>query len=121
MNPDGTARQVNVPNLEVYDPLDRWETRAPMPQAAGGLGAATVNGKLYVFGGEQWVPEQKALGDSWVYDPVTNAWASLPPLPTPRHGLGVAAIGNRVFVFGGGTRAGGNFAATTHEVLVLQK
>ncbi len=39
-NADGTARQVNVPNLEVYDPkLDRWETRSPMPQAQGGLAA----------------------------------------------------------------------------------
>ena len=53
-HPDGTTRQVNVPNLEVYDPrLDRWETPAPMPQASGGLGATAVNGKLYVFGGEQ--------------------------------------------------------------------
>lgn len=121
-NPDGTAQQVNVPNLEVYDPqLDRWETLAPMPQAAGGLGATTVNGKLYVFGGEQWVPEQKVLGESWVYDPATDTWSALPPLPTPRHGLGVAAVGNRIYVFGGGTRGGGNFAATTHEVLVLSK
>lgn len=119
-NPDGTTRQVNLPNLEVYDPrLDRWETRAPMPQASGGLGATAVNGKLYVFGGEQWVPEQKVFGESWVYDPATNAWTALPPLPTPRHGLGVAAVGNRIFVFGGGMWTGGNFAATTHEVLVL--
>ncbi len=29
-NADGTTQQVNVPNLEVYDPeLDRWETRSP--------------------------------------------------------------------------------------------
>ena len=121
-NPDGTARQVNLPNLEVYDPrTDRWETRAPMPQASGGLGATALNGKLYVFGGEQWVPEQKVLGESWVYDPATNVWTALPPLPTPRHGLGVAAVGNRIFVFGGATRTGGDFAATTHEVLVLPR
>ena len=121
-NPDGSARQVNVPNLEVYDSkLDRWETRASMPKAAGGLGATAMNGKLYVFGGEQWVPEQKVFGDSWVYDPATDAWTELPPLPTPRHGLGVSAIGNRIFVFGGATKTGGNFAVTTHEVLVLPK
>lgn len=121
-NPDGTARQVNLPNLEVYDPrTDRWETRAPMPQGVGGLGATAVNGKLYVFGGEQWVPEQKVFDNSWVYDPATDVWTALPPLPTPRHGLGVAAVGNRIFVFGGATKTGGNFAATTHEVLVLPK
>jgi len=80
-NADGSARQVNVPNLEVYDPArDRWETRAPMLQE-GGL-AAAVHGKLSVFGGEQWVPEQKVFGESWVYDPKTDTWEALPPLPT---------------------------------------
>ncbi|MDQ3254240.1 MAG: kelch repeat-containing protein [Acidobacteriota bacterium] len=42
-------------------------------------------------------------------------------MPIPRHGLGVAAVENRIFVFGGATRTGGNFATTTHEVLVLPK
>ena len=119
-NADGTTRQVNVPNLEVYDPnLDRWETRSPMPQARGGLAATSLNGKLYVFGGEQWVPEQKVFAESWVYDPKTDVWSALPPLPTPRHGLGASAVGNRIFVFGGGTKTGGNAATAIHEVLVL--
>jgi len=119
-NADGTTQQVNVPNLEVYDPqLDRWETRSPMPQAQGGLAATALNGKLYVFGGEQWVPEQKVFAESWVYDPRTDGWEALPPLPTPRHGLGAATVGNRIFVFGGGTKTGGNAATAIHEVLVL--
>lgn len=119
-NADGTTQQVNVPNLEVYDPkLDRWETRSPMPQAQGGLAATTVNGKLYVFGGEQWVPEPKVFAESWVYDPTTDVWEALPPLPTPRHGLGASTVGNRIFVFGGGTKTGGDAATTIHEVLVL--
>ncbi|NJM20233.1 MAG: kelch-like protein [Richelia sp. RM2_1_2] len=119
-NADGTTQQVNVPNLEVYDPeLDRWETRSPMPQAQGGLAATALNGKLYVFGGEQWVPERKVFAESWVYDPQTDVWETLPPLPTPRHGLGASAIGNRIFVFGGGTQTGGNAATVIHEVLVL--
>ncbi|WP_017318410.1 Kelch repeat-containing protein [Mastigocladopsis repens] len=119
-NADGTTRQVNVPNLEAYDPkLDRWETRSPMPQAQGGLAATSLNGKLYVFGGEQWVPEQKVFAESWVYDPKTDVWEALPPLPTPRHGLGASAVGNRIFVFGGATQTGGNAATAIHEVLVL--
>ncbi|HVK95940.1 MAG TPA: kelch repeat-containing protein [Noviherbaspirillum sp.] len=119
-NADGSARQVNVPTLEVYDPKrDRWENRAPMPQAQGGLAATALDGKLYVFGGEQWVPEQKVFADNWVYDPETDAWEALPSLPTPRHGLGAAAVGKRIFVFGGGTQTGGNAATATNEVLVL--
>ncbi|HEY0817743.1 MAG TPA: kelch repeat-containing protein [Rhizobacter sp.] len=119
--PDGSMRQVNVPALEVYDPAtDRWTSRAPMPQAQGGLAAASHAGRLYVFGGEQWVPERKVFADAWVYDPAHDRWAALPPLPTPRHGLGAATVGDRIHVFGGGTRVGGDHASVVHEVLVLQ-
>ena len=118
--PDGSLRQVNVANLEVYDPKsDRWTVRTPMPQAQGGLAAAAHGGRLYVFGGEQWVPEQKVFANAWVYDPADDRWRALPPLPTPRHGLGAATLGHRIHVFGGGTRVGGDHASAVHEVLVL--
>lgn len=118
--PDGTLRQVNVAHLEVYDPAhDRWTVRTPMPQAQGGLAAAAAGGRLYVFGGEQWVPEQKVFADCWVYEPRTDQWAALPPMPTPRHGLGAAALGHRIHVFGGGRRVGGDAATDVHEVLEL--
>jgi len=29
-----------------------WETKAPMPEAIGGVKAAAVNGTIYVIGGE---------------------------------------------------------------------
>jgi N-acetylneuraminic acid mutarotase len=118
--PDGSLRQVNVAVLEVFDPATgEWSTRSPMPQAQGGLAAAAHGGKLYVFGGEQWVPQQKVFADNWVYDPATDRWSTLPPLPTPRHGLGAATVGNRIHVFGGGLQVGGNAATDLHEVLVL--
>ncbi|MGC6857162.1 Kelch repeat-containing protein [Pseudomonas aeruginosa] len=118
--PDGSLRQVNVATLEVYDPgSNRWQSKAPMPQAQGGLAAAAHDGRLYVFGGEQWVPEQKVLAESWVYDPSSDSWSALPPLPTPRHGLGAAAVGNRIFVMGGGARVGGGEATRAHEVLEI--
>lgn len=117
---DGSLRQVNVPVLEVYDPkTNRWTVRAPMPRAQGGLAAAAHGGRLYVFGGEQWVPQQKVFDNAWVYDPASDRWSVLPPLPTPRHGLGAATLGNRIHVIGGGTRVGGDHASAVHEVLVL--
>jgi N-acetylneuraminic acid mutarotase len=115
---DGSLRQMNVATLEVYEPrTGRWYTRAPMPQAQGGLGAAAWGGRLYVFGGEQWVPTQKVFADSWMYEPEHDRWTAVPPLPTPRHGLGVAAVEGRIHVFGGGLRVGGNAATDIHEVL----
>ncbi len=43
--------------------FDLAATRAPMPQAQGGLAAEAWGGRLYVFGGEQWVREQKVFAD----------------------------------------------------------
>jgi N-acetylneuraminic acid mutarotase len=117
---DGSLRQVNVATLEVFEPrTGRWQTLAPMPQAQGGLAAAQWGGRLYVFGGEQWVPTQKVFADSWMYEPDHDRWTPLPPLPTPRHGLGAAALNGRIHVFGGGLRVGGNAATDVHEVLRL--
>lgn len=104
---DGRQRPVNVASLEVYDPAtDRWETRAPMPQAQGGLAAASHGGKLYVFGGEQFVPAARVFAEAWVYDPRTDRWSALPPMPTPRHGHGAALVGERIYLMGGGEKVG---------------
>lgn len=119
---DGTTRMANFADLEVYDPeRDAWETRAPMPQAQGGLGAAVVDGKLHACGGERWLPEQGVMSECWTYDPATDGWQPLTPLPTARHGIGMAAVGRRLHVFGGATRPGGNFATALHQVLQLPR
>lgn len=118
--PDGSLRQVNVATLEVYDPAsDHWEVKAPMPQARGGLAAAAHGGRLYVFGGEQWVPDKKVFAEAWAYDPGEDKWSELPPLPTPRHGLGAATVDDRIFLIGGGEKVGGAQASRVHEVLVI--
>lgn len=104
---DGRTRPVNVATLEVYDQATgRWETRAPMPQAQGGLAAAAYGGRLYAFGGEQFVPSTKVFPDAWVYDPGADRWSALPAMPTPRHGHGAAVVGNRIFLMGGGEKVG---------------
>jgi N-acetylneuraminic acid mutarotase len=116
---DGRQRPVNVATLEVYDPATRrWETRSPMPQAQGGLAAAPYGGKLYAFGGEQFVPGTKVFAEAWVYDPATDRWSALPAMPTPRHGLGAAVVGNRIFLMGGGEKVGVG-ASRVQEVLEI--
>jgi len=118
---NGEMRMVNVSNLEIYDPVtNSWESRAVMPLAQGGLAATSTNGKLYVFGGEQWYPSQKVFANAWVYDPDTDRWEALPDTPTPRHGLAAAALDNAVHVFGGAT-VNGLGAVNTHEILKLEE
>lgn len=117
---DGSAANVNLATLEVFDPATGlWSVRAPMPQAAGGHGAAAFDGKLYVIGGEQWVPEKAVFAESWVYDPATDEWDSLPDLSIPRHGVAAAVIEGRLFAIGGATETGAG-DVTAHEVLTIE-
>ncbi|MGD1941029.1 MAG: Kelch repeat-containing protein [Leptolyngbyaceae cyanobacterium] len=118
--PNGDYASINVASLEVYDPAaESWETLAPLPQAAGGITAATVDGKLYVFGGEQWVPEQAVIAEAWVYDPAVDQWAAVPDMPTPRHGIAAGVIGDQIYVMGGATEPGAG-AVNTNETLLVR-
>jgi N-acetylneuraminic acid mutarotase len=93
---------------EVYDPKeDRWRTAAPMPQGsgAGGNAAATLNGKLYAFGGEF---SGGVHPEVWSYDPKTDMWSPAAPMPTPRHGLGAVALNNAIWLVGGAKRPSGS-------------
>ena len=106
------GRQVgggNVAGHEVYNPReDRWRKAAPMPQAQGGLAAATLGGKLYAFGGEYFTANGGGVHpQSWAYDPDKDSWVSLPDMPTPRHGLGAVTLKNKIYVIGGAKQYSG--------------
>ncbi|WP_086930741.1 Kelch repeat-containing protein [Agarilytica rhodophyticola] len=116
---NGEMPIANLPNLEIYDTkTNKWESESVMPLAQGGLAATSANGKLYVFGGEKWYPNQKVFANAWVYNPLTDRWQALPDMPTPRHGLAAAVLNNTIHVFGGAT-VNGLGAVGTHEILKL--
>lgn len=121
LQPDGKRRSVNLATLEVYDPAtNRWTKRRPMPQAQGGLSAAALDGNIYVFGGEQWVPAKKVLKQAWLYDPARDEWRALPPMLTARHGTAAATVDRRVFVFGGATVTGAGEVDINESLTVPQ-
>jgi N-acetylneuraminic acid mutarotase len=87
----------------VYDPLsDTWSTAAPLPTGRSGIGAAALNGRIHVLGGEA----SRTFEQNEAYEPATDTWTSFAPLPTARHGLGVVAIGDALYVLAGGPRPG---------------
>jgi hypothetical protein len=89
----------NTGKLEAYSPLsDKWYALAEMPTPRGGLAAAALHDKLYVFGGE--IPG--VFDEVEEYDPSTNKWRQVAPMPAPRHGIGAATIADTIFVIGGG-------------------
>lgn len=103
-----TATGANTDIIEAYSPAtDTWRRRMAMPTARGGLTAAGMHGKLYVFGGEAFnIPLPGVFEEVEEYDPATDTWRTMAPMPNPRHGLGAAAVGDTLFLIGGGPVAG---------------
>jgi hypothetical protein len=82
---------------EVYDPVtDTWETKAPMPSAAGWLVANVVDGKIYVL---------DYSGTNYVYEPATDSWTTKAPVPASAFdGYASAVLDGKIYVIGGAFR-----------------
>jgi serine/threonine protein kinase/N-acetylneuraminic acid mutarotase len=107
----------NTAALERYDPrADRWTRLRSMPVATGSMGAAIVNGRLVVVGGEG--PSQ-VIKNVQSYDPATDRWSQLAAMRTPRHGLGVAAFGTTLYALDGARATGHSQSTNVAEALNL--
>ncbi|MEC3997034.1 hypothetical protein VSR01_27420 [Actinacidiphila sp. DG2A-62] len=79
-----------------------------MPLARAEVGAAALDGRLYVVGGTLQRDNAAPVWKSDVvtsYDPRTDRWSSHAPLPRPLTHVGVAALDGRLYAFGGFTDA----------------
>ena len=85
----------------------QWLSRAPLATARQEVGAALLDGRVYVVGGLAG-PPLAALASVEVYDPALDAWSTAAALPAPRDHMGVAALAGEVWVVGG---FAGDFAA----------
>jgi Kelch motif len=102
----------NTVAVQRYDPkADRWTALTPTPEPVSGAGAAIVDGRLIVVGGEA---PTSVCGAVQAYDLTVSTWTTLPSLDPGRHGLGVTAIGNTLYAVGGATKAG--YTASTDLV-----
>ncbi len=126
---------VPVANAWRYDPKqDRWEPRAPMPTARGGLAVAVHDGKAYAMGGSvlpaymQKGPYPEFLHGGFhvnvatveVYDPARDQWMTKAPMPTARNHFIAETLNGRIYAVGGrvGTssaRNGSSNIAVTEE------
>ncbi len=101
--------------VEAYSPASNtWYSIGDMPYPRGGLSAAGMGDKLYIFGGE--IPG--IFEESEEYDPATDTWRLLTPMLTPRHGTAAAVVGDTAFIIGGG-RVSGMFYDDSNEGFVL--
>lgn len=99
--PGGWASNVSM--NEVYDiATDTWSTRAPMPTARSGVGAATIDGKIYVIGGEGWTDELGGVfRTNEAFDPTSNSWAEEAGMPTARHGFAKGVLDGKLYAVSG--------------------
>jgi hypothetical protein len=91
--------------VEVYDPAtDSWSRRASKPRPVRNVGAAVLDGLIYVPGGFDATNQVIAVVD--VYDPGADAWSEASALPHPLLAYAIAVVEGKLYLFGGhdGTR-----------------
>jgi uncharacterized repeat protein (TIGR01451 family) len=91
--------------VEIYDTVAKtwttgaptWTTGAPLLVAEQTSAAASVNGKIYVFGG--FIPGTGTQKTTFEYD--QGSWSRKADMPTPRDQAPAVAVDGVVYVIGG--------------------
>lgn len=106
----GTWSSLETKGLLSDAVADADTKKASQPTIPGPRGAHTatlINGKVYIFGGED--AKRRPLSELWILDLATLEWdrpTTTGTQPAPRSGHSACAFQNRyIFVFGGGTVA----------------
>ena len=104
-------QQTQLDNNEMYDPFsDTWTSKAPMPTNRSGLAAAaSADGNVYVFGGEDLekachtVPNSSRIvyDNNEKYNPRIDQWTLESPMPTARNTPSVQFANSSMYVIGG--------------------
>ena len=78
-----------------------WVAKAPMPTARFGAVTASVNGIVYVIGGDVSWFGCVATGVNEAYNPATDTWTTMAPMPTARWTSAAAVLNGIIYVVGG--------------------
>ena len=105
------ASRQTVRVVQIYDiASDRWELGPPLPQPNNHGMAASVNGKIYLIGGQTTADDPSYVDTVYELDPATGAWVEKARMPTARSGGVAVAHGGRIYVAGGRVPRGHDFA-----------
>ena len=103
---------VNITNASQETTPDSWSTKTPMPTARSRVASSTVNGKIYVIGGEDG--SGSFLSTVEEYDPATDSWTTKTPMPTARSRVASSTVNGKIYVIGG-EDGSGSFLSTVEE------
>ncbi|XP_076232754.1 actin-binding protein IPP [Calliopsis andreniformis] len=95
----GRDSEITYETVEKYDIFTgQWSEVAPISIGRILPGVASLNGKVYVVGGEL---ELCISATCECYDPRDNVWTSLACMEKPRCEFGLCALDNSLYAFGG--------------------
>jgi N-acetylneuraminic acid mutarotase len=77
----------------------KWRSGAPVPEGANEVIGGTLDGQMFVYGGQDMANKPQGLFFS--YDPAKNEWTKLSGNPVPVHHGAAAVVGHKFYVFGG--------------------
>ncbi len=105
----------NSPALQRFNPASgTWDDLPDMPTPRGSYGAAIIDGRIVVVGGEE---PTRVLATVEMYDTTSKKWTTLAPINTPVHGQVVAAVGSTIYCIGGADRPSHEGPVDTVEAL----
>lgn len=85
--------------MEAYNPqTDTWTEKASLPGKRIAGNVATLNGKMYFFGGNSGgLPEKNV----WEYDPVLDQWYILPDMPFGWNVMSSCVVDSMIYLMAG--------------------
>src|SRR5258706_4220390 len=85
--------------LRAADNPGTWSVAAPMTAARTEIGGVSLNGKIYVAGGQEMGRPDSTLFQ--LFDPASLMWKDLAPMPKGASHVGLAALDGKIYVAGG--------------------
>jgi len=85
-------------HVEIYNPqTDSWSTGKSAPVVLAGGASGTMDGKIYIFGGDTG----SIQSNNYIYDTVSDSWVQKSSSPIKRNGHTCVAIGDKFILMGG--------------------
>ena len=114
------GRETDVPtNLNVnqkYDPKsNNWTELAPMPTKRSGAASTSIDGYIYVLGGEKIVG---SFNNVEKYDPKSDSWTEEQHMPTARLGLDAVSLDGKIYAIGGKINQTKESSTNVNEIFV---
>lgn len=90
-----------VSQVQLFAQQGTWVAKAPLPTARLSAASASVNGIIYVIGGQVNWFGCGATGVNEAYNPATDTWTTMAPMPTARWASAAAVLNGIIYVVSG--------------------